>query len=422
MGWNCNSKHLESRTAIVDDRIYLWNIDRDPDDMLNVWGDRYFYFEEGEYLRLLEELRQALHLPESRSAFARHLNRLIRSMISDDPFCQVMRRKGKSRLLGDLLHFIRDTLGLENDYFESKLTKVTSRHGRGPILNPKLPTYENISLIRSQLGAIINSDCWLCSDGRMYYYEADIDRIKIVEKLFSQLGNIRLRMEPIKVNRSYRMLLPRHIGRAFIYWGFTTDDKAIRNGRLIERIREGSRAIWIAYLRELIPEDGSFNDVSGFQWSRSIVLNPGYQDVKYNLTPKLNQQQISFIRTNGRRDKKRGYIHLQLSEYLKMNDEQKLDVVKSIENVISNNRCKLIDDEAHLARKLGVNMRVYPECITIYEKTGRVSIKWVATTRRKTDTINLFLIAPPNDIRKNAIVQDWIETRARGRRGGPGEI
>ena len=422
ISWNHNSKHLETRVALVDDRIYLWNIDRTPDDMLNVWGDRYFYLREEEYRSLLEELRQALHLTKNRSALARHLNKLIRSMISDDPFCQILRRDRKSRLLGDLLHLIRDSLELQNDYFEGIMTKVASRFGRAPIHNPKLPTGEKLSLIRSQLGAIVNSDCWLCNDGRMYYYEADFDRIKIVEKLFNQLGSFRLRLDSIKANRSFRMLLPRHIGKAFIYWGFATDDKAIGNRRLIRRIREGPRNLSIAYLQELIPEDGSFNDVSGFQWSRSIVLNPGYQDAKYNVTPKLNKQQISFISVNGRHDRKRGYIHLQLSEYLKIDDDQKPDIVKTIEDVIFENRCKLIDDEAYLAKKLGVNMRVYPECITLYEKTGRVSIKWVATTRKICDTINLFLIAPPNDIRKNAIVHYWITTRARKRNGGPGEI
>jgi len=107
---------------------------------------------------------------------------------------------------------------------------------------------------------------------------------------------------------------------------------------------------------------------------------------------------------------------------LKIDDELKSDLVKSIESVISTNRCTLIDDEAGLAEKLGVRMRVYPECTTLYEKTGRVSIKWVATTQGIRNAIKLFMIAPPNDIRKNKIVQDWIATRARKRSGGPGEI
>jgi len=168
-----------------------------------------------------------------------------------------------------------------------------------------------------------------------------------------------------------------------------------------EGIRNGSRSIWIAYLRELIPEDGSINKMSGFQWSRSIVLNPGSQDEKYELTPKLERHHISFIEDHGRFDRKRGYIHLQLSRYLNTEDGLKEDIVKSIESLIADNRCRLLDDETSLAENLGIKMRVYPESITVYQKTGRVSIKWVATTQSVEDTIRWYLIAPPNDVRKN---------------------
>jgi len=405
------SSDVKVRVGIVDDRFYVWKIDRTPNDMLNVWGDRYFYLKEQEYENLIERFGNALQIPKNKSERAQHINKLIRSMISDDPFCQIMRRKGKSRLLGDMLHFVRDTLEYENDHFEGKITKVTSKYGRGPILNPKLPTGEDLSLIRSQLGAIVNSDCWLCNDGRMYYYEADLDRIRIVQELFQKLGDIELRMKPHESNKNYRMLLPRHVGRAFIHWGFTTDDKAIRNGNLAEGIRTGSKTDWIAYLRELIPEDGSINENSGFQWSRSIVLNPGSQDEKYSLVPELNRQHITFIKDNGRLDRKRGYIHLQLSEYLKIDDEMKPNVVKSIESVISSNRCKLIDNEAELAENLGIKTRIYPESITLYEKTRRISIKWVAKTQDVDEAIKWFLIAPPNDVRKRKLAEKLMSNR-----------
>ncbi len=410
-GLGLETSDVKVKMGIVDDRFYVWKIDRTPNDMLNVWGDRYFYLKEQEYENLIERFGNALQLPKNKSERAQHINKLIRSMISDDPFCQIMRRKGKSRLLGDMLHFVRDALEYENDHFEGKITKVTSRYGRGPILNPKLPTGEDLSLIRSQLGAIVNSDCWLCNDGRMYYYEADLDRIRIVQELFQKLGDIELRMEHLKVNRSYRMLLPRHIGRAFIYWGFTTDDKAINNGRLAEGIRIGSRNDWIAYLRELIPEDGSINEMSGFQWSRSIVLNPGSQDEKYELSPKLEKHHISFIKDNGRHDKKRGYIHLQLAKYLKLGEKSKPDIFRNIESVFSDNRCKLIDDEVSLAENLGIEMRVYPESITFYEKTGRISIKWVATTSGAENAIKWYLIAPPHDVKKNGKAKEWMSLR-----------
>ncbi len=404
-------RYEELRVGLAGLRVYVWKINRTPDDMLNVWGDRYFYFKKGEYATIIDRLSSELQLPEEKSERAKHLNELIRNMISEDATSKILHRKARPRLIGDFLHFIRDTIGVDNAYFEGKMTKVTSRFNRGAIDNPKLPTGQTLEILRAKLGAVVNSDCWIGGNGIMWYYEGNVDRIRIVEKLFQQLGDIKMKMAEAENNTSYRMLMPRHIGRAFIYWGFTTDDKSIRNQRLVESIREGAREVWSHYLRELIPEDGSFNNMSGFQWSRSIVLNPGRQDEKYGVAPKLNASQVSFIKENGRHDKKRGYIHLQLTDYLKAEEESKTEVVKSFKEVVSENRCKVLDDEAGLAENLGIGVRIYPECITLYEGTGRVSIKWVATTQDAENTIRWCLIAMPDDIRKRGLVQDWLAER-----------
>ena len=53
-------------------------------------------------------------------------------------------------------------------------------------------------------------------------------------------------------------------------------------------------------------------------------------------------------------------------------------------------------------------MRVYPESITLYEGTGRISIKWVAKTKDSENAIKWWLLAPPNDVRKNGIVKNWL--------------
>ncbi len=404
-------RHEEVKVGLAGDRVYVWRVNRTPNDMLNVWGDRHFHFKKDEYAKIIDSLSSELQLPEGKSERAQYLNELIRNMVSVDATSKILHRKAKPHLIGDMLHFVRDTIGVDNEYFEGKMTKVTSRFNRGAIDNPKLPTGQTLEILRAKLGAVVNSDCWIGGNGIMWYYEGNVDRIRIVEKMFQQFGDIKMKMAEAENNTSYRMLMPRHIGRAFIYWGFATDDKSIRNQRLVESIREGSREAWIHYLRELIPEDGSFNSCSGFQWSRSVVLNPGRQDAKYRLTPKLDDNQISFIRENGRHDKKRGYVHLQLAEYLKADDKSKTDIVKSFEREVSENRCNLLDDEASLAQNLGIGVRVYPECITLYKETGRVSIKWVASTQNVENTIKWCLIAMPDDIRKRGLVQEWLAQR-----------
>ncbi|MFW9887596.1 MAG: hypothetical protein ACFFER_05400, partial [Candidatus Thorarchaeota archaeon] len=74
---------LESSTqkvklGVVDNRIYTWKIDRTPNDMLNVWGDRYFYFKEQEYRKLIDRTSEALKLHQDEVIQAQHLNKLIR--------------------------------------------------------------------------------------------------------------------------------------------------------------------------------------------------------------------------------------------------------------------------------------------------------------------------------------------------------
>ncbi|MHA1909959.1 MAG: hypothetical protein ACW98Y_21885, partial [Candidatus Thorarchaeota archaeon] len=45
--------HEKLRIGVVDNRVYFWKVDRTPNDMLNVWGDRYFYFKEHEFKNLV---------------------------------------------------------------------------------------------------------------------------------------------------------------------------------------------------------------------------------------------------------------------------------------------------------------------------------------------------------------------------------
>ncbi|MFW9888332.1 MAG: hypothetical protein ACFFER_09130, partial [Candidatus Thorarchaeota archaeon] len=72
------SSTQEVKLGVVDNRIYIWKIDRTPNDMLNVWGDRYFYFKEQEYRKLVDRTSEALKLHQDEVIQAQHLNKLIR--------------------------------------------------------------------------------------------------------------------------------------------------------------------------------------------------------------------------------------------------------------------------------------------------------------------------------------------------------
>ncbi len=350
-------------------------------------------------------------LPADKSLHIRHVNHLAKSMISDSSGDQIRYKKNVTRIKDDIAHLARDVLNLKNSDLEKIVTKVCEYNGKGAIHEPKFLSGHELKVLRAKLGAIVNSDCWLGHTGQMIYYEGNKDRIKIVMDQFRQLGNMNLRMEPRTDNSSYRIHVPWSIGKTFIRWGFTADDKSVHNERLVKSIRDGPREVWKAYLRELIPEDGSFNEYSGFQWSRSIVLSPGTKDAKYGLEPQLSERHIAVIYDYGRTYEKKNYRHLQIDQDLRWQTAIDSETSREIESIIATNRSRLLDDEADIARKLGIEMRVYPECITLYEDTGRVSIKWVATTQGVENATKWYLLAPPNDVRKKRIVSKWMAKR-----------
>ncbi len=400
------------RIGIVDERVYTWNPDMTPNDMLNAWSDQYFYFNRSDHARLVIEVREKLQLEGSDYDRMQHLNELIRQVVSSDSTNQIRPRIKKSesaRMMGDVLHLSCDMLGVSPRSLEDEIEKVTGKNGHGGILNPRLLRGDELEILRARLGAAVNSDCWLGEDGRLQYQESSLDRIGIVEHQFQQLGDISFELVQNDANESLRAWLPRPMGNAFIYWGFTFGDKPMQNERLSELIREGSLESGIAYLEDLISEEGSFEPYAGFRWSRTIVLVAGSNDTKYRLEPKFNQDEIEFLKgmEDVRRDTDRGHIFIPISKIAQLES----DIAEKISSVVERNRSKLIDDEAALAQRVGIGMHIYPEYITIYEETGRISLKWVAKAKGKDDAIRWGLLAPPNDPRKCKKVQKWLAER-----------
>jgi len=164
------------------------------------------------------------------------------------------------------------------------------------------------------------------------------------------------------------------------------------------------------YLEELIAEDGSFEPIAGFKWSRTVVLNPGIQDTKYHVQPKLSGYEEKFILNHeaARVDEKRKHIIVPI---LKIKNEVDSKIAQKIMGIIEKSRSQLLDDEAALAKELGIKILVYPESISLYERTKRISLKWVAKTKSKVDTIRWALLAPINASRKKREVELWLAGR-----------
>lgn len=398
------------RLGVVDSRIYVWTPNKTSDDLINVWADHYFYFKSQDLANIVERVGDRLKLDEGSYPRLQHLNKLIQQMVSDDSASQIRIKSGQSRAMGEVLHLQCDILAVSPRDFEDVIEKVTGKNGRGGIPHPRLLRGKELEILRARLGAVVNSDCWLGEDGQLQYTEANADRIGIVKKQFQSFGNISFTLVPNEANVCFKMLLPRPVGKAFIYWGFTVGDKPIQNERLVESVRNGTLESGRAYLEDLISEDGSFGHYAGFRWSRTIVLNPGSNDAKYKLEPRFMQKEIDFLSgmENVRRDKVRGHIFIPIS---RIEEQSESEVARTVLSIVETKRSKLLDDEATLAKQLGIEIHIYAENITMYEGTGRISLKWVAKTKSNDDAIRWALLAPPNDPRKSDKVKSWLAER-----------
>ena len=84
------------------------------------------------------------------------------------------------------------------------------------------------------------------------------------------------------------------------------------------------------------------------------------------------------------------------------------NIIKAVLETTNN----LIEDEKRIAESLGIEISLSPSVVKYFERTGRVTVKWVATTMSKEDALRWAEICSPNDVRKRDAVRDWQRTVA----------
>ena len=137
----------------------------------------------------------------------------------------------------------------------------------------------------------------MLSDGHLdekrviYYVENDPERRQRVKNLLDELGDVQYEEE------RNRLRVPVPVGRLLENLGMPVGDKAQQQIPLPEAITKGSNEVKIAYLQELIPEDGNFNQ-GRFSWSRSIVM---VSPSNLNFINKLIQKHLNLIEEFGTR-------------------------------------------------------------------------------------------------------------------------
>lgn len=221
---------------------------------------------------------------------------------------------------------------------------------------------------------------------------------------------------------------PKIIGQLFEQWRMPIGDRAIQNMGLPTNITQGNRDIKIAYIREFIPEDGSFDsgdDIKGrFRWARTVVLDAGPKNDMYGPVSQLTKENRDLIRQYGTEktvffqpDIPSTHIRLSWKTLQELKDSQVPQERKTAERlikIIEGNPSNLLEDEKRLCESFGFRIRRKPVAICLWS-SRRTKLIWEAGTANISSALKWAHLAPPNDTRKHAKVEDWLhERKAQG--------
>ncbi|MGY5852097.1 MAG: hypothetical protein RTU92_00865 [Candidatus Thorarchaeota archaeon] len=413
-------KERDVRVGVVDGRVYTWTPNLDPDDMINAWSGSYYYMDDKRLVDVTKGVSDKLGLDGSLHDNLKHLRGLSKQMMPEVQAAPIRFDGENSRVGGKMLHFKRDTLGLETKDFEGHISKITGPNGQAGIRNPRFPTGEELDVLRSRLTATVASDGNLKPSGRISYDESNLDRIERVEDTLRGFGDIDL--HKVRRRGTYEMIFPAEVGQALKHWGMTPGSKAMNNPGLPECVVNGSEKARRAYLEDLIPEDGTFNPKSGFYWSRSHALHAGKDTERYGFESDIGDKEIGLVKDHGNPNKKvvdqRNLSMGKLREFSESEDLSIAHAAKKLEKSVQENRNNLIDDEVRIAESLGYGITISPVEVSYYPKTQRVSVKWAASTTTKEDAIQWGIENPPNDTKKREEVENWLRKLAEEWLGG----
>jgi len=173
----------------------------------------------------------------------------------------------------------------------------------------------------------------------------------------------------------------------------------------IDRLSYESMSV---YLGELIPEDGTFGKRGKFTWTRTMVLDAGIKEGKHGFESLISPDIVEFIKSQGvdeshPRGEPKKYINVaKLQEITKAQDSKETDrmLAEKSHSIVYSNPSKLIQDEAKMAERLGIDVSVNPRKIRYYPETGRISVYWECQTSGVKAAKKFAIICPPNDEKK----------------------
>ncbi len=411
--------HKWYRIGVVTNRLYFWCQDTRTDysngskSWLNLYKYEHFHFQPLSMKRLFVE-EACRHLRLRRG----ELSKLV-GQITDYPH-KIPKDNSimdflfyRSIMHGGVLHFLLDIIGKPLKAIESHIASIgAGACGGGRILHPKFPSLEPF---RTKVMGAMLSDGHLPPSRHPTYNERDSERRKQVMETFSKLGEIQIRIIK-RGNDNTIFSFPVVVGRLLEKWGMPVGDKTILNPELPSYILQGSREVQCAYLAQLIPEEGCVTVIPEknriqLSWGRSLALDAGVKAKSYKFKPLISAVEKKFlhhfgtttIEHYGDPDKQVQTRKLSWAELKRLTHSKDPEVVataKRLKQCVHDYPCHLVEGEVSVCRGLGIKIAKRPTIINLYEKSGRVTVQWLAITRRTEDAIRWALLAPPDDQRK----------------------
>ena len=266
-----------------------------------------------------------------------------------------------------------------------------------------------------------------------FAYVCTIQRMRI--NLFglpgeeSETGDVHYHVKSL-VNDVHQIQFACAFGRALEKRGFPAGDKAILNTGLPEFIMNGSLRTICTYFSNLWPEDGCFSieyprNIGYFTWDRSVVVREPTKEMEYGFTSVVTDDHLSLFEKYGTRveeDLKNGFkeeLYLTpttLDELIQSMNPNVSSLAKELKEIVLSNRSRLLDDEIEALRRTGVHANQVFMKLTYHIESSRVSISRRGKIYRKKDVMRTALQMLPDDIRKSAKVEEWMNLRPELRR------
>jgi len=391
--------------ALVDNRLYIWIPNDYPYRLINLYSDLYFYFPDAKnFAKFLGQVKTDLDRSVSLNLGRTHLENLISQMCYLKKNLIFRNKKGRRvyRIKGKHLHLLLDIRGLVLSDLEGKISKLTGKSGYGGIRNPRFPTGERLASVLARLYTTIGCDGSITENGEVRYWEEHLSRIERVLDNLRELGDIRIKPEKSKKANVFECYMPKIIGKILQKMGLKSGNKTRHNPQLNREFLDAmSWEVARAFTEDTIPEDGTVR-AGRISCTHSVMLSPY-----------IGKDMIDLIKGDGKKEGDSWRLPVgKLKKLRNSKDAKTAQTAEKLYHRVMANPSNQIKDEKQIVESLGVVLVDSAVSVHYHRKSGNITVSWRWTTAGEKEAMKLAIIAPPNDMRKRAILKKWLQENA----------